>query len=282
MKKSVLFLSALAALAASCSRDAVPVPGAPDGEIRFTAAMPGMSVLTRTAAVTSMDTVNVLCYTGTPGSAETQVFNSVFRSDGAAQPTYTASKFWPAQDASYRFYASNLPVVHSAAGSYVVATNAYDVLVASLEEPVFKASNTLVFSHAFARLGTMTVTASDGYEISGLTITLVPLVSGNLKLSNLTWSSTSEGAAVTLATEPGLNAATDVYLVPGTYTMKASYTLTKGSYSQTYTDRSGSVTLQAGYMSNFSTDLAKTGAAVGLSFSVEVEAWKDKSHEVNF
>lgn len=241
------------------------------------------SVSTKTSAVTTLATFNVNCVTGTPGTSETSVFNVAF----SGSTTYTAGQYWPTSDPGYAFYAANLALTPTAKGPTVVAANTSDVVCAVLASPVYKSSNELNFKHIFARLGDVSVAAPSGYSVSSLNISITPktsgtynLYSGNGKTDGTGWSATNDGSAVVIASNIGTNSATDTYLVPGSYTLSASYTLTKGVYSESFS-KTAPVSIKGGCINAISTTLP-AGNASEISFTVSVSPWTNNSITASF
>ena len=155
----------------------------------------------------------------------------------------------------------------------MAATTENDVLCAYNETPTWKQTNQLTFEHIFARLGLCTITAPAGYTGSNLSVTVKPKVSGNYNLRTGAWSGTVNASGdVTITTSfDGGGSVNDIYLVPGRYTIKASYTLSKGTYSQDFS-RSASVEVQPGKI-NLITATLPEGEATDLLFSVTVSPW---------
>lgn len=271
-------------------------PGAEqDDEIVFRVggAAASAEVLTKATAVGSANLVSngflVNCVNGTPG-ADVQVWsNAHFTKTG---DVWKANKWWPLTNNSYRFYgvysldlaeeSPALSMTYAAGGPTISASAAYDILAAYLEAPTYKSPNTLVFDHIFARVKNMTVTAIDGYTISGVTINITPKVSGMYNLytghgqtDGTGWTSTSTGAAVNLANATPGTKTNDLYLVPGTYTLSASWTATKDNYTETFTNMTVDVSLVAGKTNNISVNL--TGNGTEIVFNVTVSDWADNA-----
>jgi len=78
-------------------------------------------------------------------------------------------------------------------------------------------------------------------------------------------------ASTKLTSETAITSTSDMYLIPGTYTIKVSYTLTKGDYSQSFT-KTGTVSLTMGKVNNISCT-AIGGGASEIVLSVSLTAW---------
>lgn len=289
--KKFLFIAtaAVAALSfASCNKDFENEgnPVAPEtAEIVFTAGGIHADVETRATAVTSLSSFNVLCVTGTAGSSESEKFNVPF----SGTTTYTGGKYWPDVNPSYKFYASNEDITSTAGGPTVVASNETDVVCATCLVPAFKASNALTFEHVFARLGKCTIAApEDGCSVSDLKVSVTPktggtfnLYSGNGKTDGTGWSSTTTGVETTIASALSSSADNDLYLVPGSYTLAVSYTLTKGDFTKSYT-KSSTVSLVGGKINNITATLpgASSDLAV-ITFTVNIKDWEENNITAN-
>lgn len=287
MKKKAIILSALLApVLLSCSKQAVSVQegGFTSEEIVFTAEGEGISVNaeTKTTAVTdaNLPAFFVNCVTGTLGTSETSVFNVEYMEPSPYKGA-EVKKYWPSTNPSYKFYASNISIKPSATGPTVDATLATDVVCAVCSNPTYLSSNALTFNHIFARLGATTVTVQSGYSLSNFTLKITPLTegtynlyTGNGKTDRTGWSKTYGDTPRTIATTSGVNTATDIYLVPGTYTLTASYTLTKDAYSVTKTNVTREVALTGGKINAISATLGGA-SATEITFTVSVTPWGD-------
>lgn len=278
---SILLAAAASLVLAACTR--VDVTTAASEEITFTAG--GFSagvVSTKTSEVTSLSSFNVLAVTGTMGVSETTVFNVPFNGTTA----YTGGKFWPSSDQSYKFYASNMGLTASPTGPTVAASNATDVVCAVLASPVYKSSNALTFEHIFARVGFCNVTPPAGFSVSNIAVKLTPKVSGvydlfagNGRDDGTGWSVLSSGPEVTLTTATGSTADCGLYLVPGSYVLTATYTLTKGDWSKSLT-KHATVPLKAGRVNNITTTLASEDVS-DMSVSVTLNPWMDNDISID-
>lgn len=289
----ILLLTAVATLCAiasvSCQKEGAAVSGAPlpeaSDEIVFTAGGAfDATVETKATAVTSLSSVNVLCVTGTAGSSETTVFNSVFNSGAYG---YSGGKYWPLTDQSYKFYASNVDMTPAATGPTVSATTETDVVCAVLTSPTYKASNTLTMNHIFARVGYCRIMPPTDHTVSNLSVTITPktggtysLFAGNGKTDGTGWSNVTTGTSTVIATQPNTRESTGVYLVPGSYQLTASYTLSIGDYSESFT-KTSTVNLVGGKVNNITSTLPNSNATE-LKFVVTVAEWGQNSIEATF
>lgn len=247
-----MLLLAVLALA-SCDRRPAPDRG---DLIAFQARQADLP--SRAAAVTVDDLVDggfyVCATTGSAGSEQAVFTNAAFQLD-LGRGAFVSDRAWPeGYDPGYHFYASNVPMTHTADGPSVTVTTGTDVVCAVNASPTYKTVNALSFEHLFARLGTVTVAAGDGFTVSGIRILLTPctggtyhLAAGNGQTDGTGWSDLTTGSPVNIANEtPGVQV-NDLYLVPGTYHLSASWTASKSGYAtQTVQDKSRAVQLAAG------------------------------------
>ena len=285
MKQSPFFLTlALLPVLLACERTA----SAPDRQIAF---RQSGCVFTATAStratVVSASTLNaagfnVSCTSGTAGSEVSVWNNASFQKRGDRFVAENGGHCWPAIDAGYHFAASNAALGFTPDGTTVAASNSTDVVCAYLPEPVFNQPNTLQFKHIFARLCDVTFTAIDGYNISNISVSLTPKTGGTYNLrtgdgrtDGTGWSDTVEGSAVGIAAATPGTQSNDLYLVPGTYTLSASWTAGKGAFSRTYTNKTCDVNLVGGSCNAITASL--TGNATEIEYSVGVTAWSSNT-----
>lgn len=265
-----------ALLAASCQPDDIEVvvkgpdsgqqeeDGTKAGLITFTADGIDTEVSTKASAVTSLSSFYASATTGSAGSESTK-WNSVTFSGSSS---YTGGKYWPASNPSYHFYAANVPLTFAAAGTTVAPDGNTDVVVAYIASPTYAASNALTFNHIYARVGTVTINAAAG-SLSSVSATLKNVATGGTY--NLRTGAWTAGTKSDKSVTVGSN---DIYVVPGTYSLSVTYTITNGDYSATFT-KSGNVTLQQGKINNITATAPNTSTAI--TFTVSVTAWTTAS-----
>lgn len=301
MKRYITFIFSAACVLAGCARQ-LDAPVITDEVIFRTKGLDASFVVDTKATAVTDENLTAFYASATQGTAgsETSVWNSAaFASDGESTPTYYGDKWWPDSDPAYHFYASNAAITFDAAGSTVEASNAMDVVCAYMTDPTYKTLNTLSFEHVFARVGNVNVTADEGYTISGVSITLTPKTGGTFNMrtgagqtDGTGWSGLTTGSATELfdgasaktmvygAASQTLTTGNDLYLVPGTYTVTATWTATRGEYTKTFTGMQTTVNLTGGSINSLSTTL--TGTAVELVFGVSVAAWSSNSVNMTF
>lgn len=232
------------------------------------------SVTTKATAVTSLASFYASATTGSAGS-ESTVWNSVSFSGSS---DYTGGKYWPNSNPSYHFYGSNAAITFAAAGSTVSASNSTDVVCAYMSSTTYKSKNTLSFEHVFARLGDVTVTAATGYTISGVSISITPNTGGTYNIRTgagqtdaTGWSGLTAGSATAIANATPGTKSNDIYLVPGTYTLTASWTANRDGYTETISGKTVTVALTKGKINAITTTLG--GNASEIILGVTVTPW---------
>ena len=136
----------------------------------------------RAAAVTVADLIDrgfyVSATTGAAGEESAVFSNALFQLDPQREAFVSDRACPEGYDPGYHFYASNVPMTHTASGPVIEVTTGTDVVCAVNASPTYKTDNELSFRHIFARIGTVTVAAGDGFTISGISITLTPNTGG--------------------------------------------------------------------------------------------------------
>ncbi len=193
---------------------------------------------------------------GYPGSESLDFLNAQFTKVGTK---WSSTVGWPIAEPAggMHFYASNVDMAYSPSGVTVTADNATDVVCAYCPDPAYMRVNLLHFKHIFARLGKIFILAEDGYTITGVSVRLTPKTGGVFDFrtgmdytDGTGWSSVVTGSETTVADALGENDV-DLYLVPGEYTAKISWTATKNDVTEVYTDVQAKVLFRAGRISNF-------------------------------
>ena len=285
MKKTFVFLAGAALLAAvlSCNKNGAVVVSDQEAlqeQIQFRAQWPAIVVDTKTTAVEQASFNSFKASASTGSGTEVEAWTSEdFSKSG---DVFKGDKWWPKDNPSYHFYASNLPLTFTASGNTVAATNATDVVCAYLASPSFKETNTLSFAHIFARLGSVTVSATDGYTISNIDIKITPKTGGTYNLKSgfeqtdgTGWSSPTSGSPVSIANAAPGTKSNDIYLVPGRYILTASWTATKDDYTESFSEKTVEVDLVGGKINLISAQIK--GNATQIAFSVSVTPWSDNA-----
>ena len=281
MKPSGLLIAITLTFAAISCGEIVPDTEYPEkcgSLISFTGNMIEAGVYSKaTDEVKTLSQFNVLCVTGETGISEKTVFNASF----SGTTKYTGGQFWPNTDLKYKFYASNAAITAKPAGPVLAATaavNTKDVVAAVCTEPVYKSVNSLEFKHIFAQVGLCKVLSPKDYTVTGLSVSIVPKVSGVYSLlagkdksDGSGWSSTKTGEAVVIASATGSETSNGLYLVPGDYELTVAYTLSRGAYTQQF-NKTAKVSLMGGKINDLTVNLP-AGNAIDLEFAITISEW---------
>lgn len=306
MKKALYLIASLSLLlAASCQKGAKSTDFETEElgpAVVFTAEGDGISntvVETKAAEVTgaTLSAFNVMAVTGTAGTSEVVAWSAPFSDPNFTDPVkkgqYSATagdQYWPSEgDPGWKVYASNESMTPAATGPTIAANATTDIVCAFLPATTPRTSNALTFEHIFARINNVTVTAQTGYTITNIVITVTPNIAGTYNMfagagqtDGTGWSALTPGAATTISRAdqlPGVEA-NDLWLVPGTYTVTASWTATKGASVQNYTGKTQNVVITGGKQNNLTTTLG--GSASEVVFSVTVTPWSALDVPVTF
>lgn len=285
--KLIPIVASLMALSLLLSCSKAPSPSEP-GQIVFrTQPKITVDVQTKASEVNQAALVasgfKVSATTGEAPS-ENPVWTDVAFSKGSEYFQASGGKWWPSTDPNYHFYASNITLTHTDDGATVSATNDVDVVCAYLPDPTYNQPNTLAFKHIFARITDVTLTAIDDYTITNISVTITPKTGGTYNLrtgadqtDGTGWSTPTVGEPVTIANSTPGTKSNDLYLVPGSYTITAEWTATKGNYTKTFSGKTCSVDLVGGATNTITAQLS--GDAREVMFSVNVAAWEP--HPIN-
>lgn len=282
MKKTMFLISALACIV-SCDKGQIP-SGEPE-EIAFTINDSFLAdVSTKASEVTGAGLTRFYAAATSGLSSESVLWQGKEFSLQAGGSKYTCSNvYWPGAECSIHFYASNLnPSVASSGAVTVSATNTTDVICANNSTPVWKSVTPLVFEHIFARVGKVTVYAPSGYNGNSISVKIRPLTGGTYNLKTKDWTDLTTASSDVIITNrfDGYGTDPDLYLVPGDYTVTATYTISKGTYSQEYT-KTATVYLAPGKKNLISATLP-AGDAADLEFTVTVKAWEENNITATF
>lgn len=300
--KNFFFFAALAtcAIAAACNRNTAPevVTSSNGGNDEITFETKGLIAEVDLKSVTETKSLTQFNVAATVDGKSSEEYawaspHYVLFSKQSGSSSFAGNKFWPKDDPKFHFYASNI-ALNCTAGTMptVTANNTTDVVCAYLANPSYKTSNTLIFKHIFARLGTVTIAAPDqGYSLKSVEVTLTPIKGGTYNIKDgygktdaTGWSDTSTGTKLTIASAQGTNAASDEYLVPGKYDLTATYTLKKDLYEESFT-KTGTVDIQGGKINNISASLPtpeSSAGAVDIIFTVSVATWEKADVNASF
>lgn len=206
--------------------------------------------LTKASEVSSLpSSLNWLCTTGSAGSQTVRWGPSALPVSGGRVAT---GKYQNASPTTYNHYLSNVDMSVSDAGVTVAADGSKDVIVGAATSS--SATPAIALKHIFARTGSVSVNAPEGCSITGLSVTIKASAGGGSSgIYNIGSGSWSGVSGLTAATS--LDSSSDMYLVPGQYTLSATFTIVNGSWSKTVT-RTGTIVLKAGCVNNITVNNA--------------------------
>lgn len=224
-----------------------------------------MDVQTKTTAITAIpSSLNFSVTTGKLGSSETMKKESA--SVSPASGKIATGLYQTANATSYNYYVSNCPITFAASGSTVSASNATDVIAGTATSSSTSPSVTL--DHIFARTGTLTLNTQTGYALSKVSWSIDSSTGGTAGTYNI---ATKAWSSLTALASTSITGSSDMYLVPGNYTLTVKYTLTKGDWTKSFTKKA-SVTLVGGKINNIS-GTASGGNASEISLTVSLTPW---------
>ena len=224
-----------------------------------------MDVQTKATAITEIpSSLNFSVTTGKLGSSETTKKASA--SVSPASGKIATGLYQTANATSYNYYVSNCPITFAASGSTVSASNTTDVIAGTATSDSTSPSVTL--DHIFARTGTLTLNTQTGYALSNVSWSIASSTGGTSGTYNI---ATKVWSKLTALASTSITGSSDMYLVPGNYTLTVKYTLTKGDWTKSFTKKA-SVTLVGGKINNIS-GTASGGNASEISLTVSLTPW---------
>lgn len=246
-------------------------------EMVFAAQGEGLDMeVTKAAAVTSVSTVYWSATTGTIGS-DTEKYAPM--SITLADSKFSTGYYWPSTETTYNYYVSNTQFTWTAdthAAEITVADNSVDVVAGKAASVAYESAPEIVLDHIFARSGSLTLEAKEGYELLSTPAPVWEIQSntgagtaGKYNIGTGAWT-----ASAALAKQ-AFTSSSDLYVLPGSYHVEITYTLKKGDFVKEFT-KGADVTFVAGKTNNI-----KATAHVGddvpeeIVFSVTVTPWDD-------
>lgn len=294
MKKFILVPMTVLALMA-CNRVALDPTDGQERKISFDAGGPAMEANISTKAAPSVNTATqvqsggfaVNCVT-VSSTNDVEVWSNAHFVYESTPAKYEADKWWPNSNPSYKFYAvfpHTYSMTFAVGGPTISVTDANsdgwadnDIICAFMGSPTYKTANTFNFEHIFARLCSVTVSAVSPYTISGVSIKITPKIGGtyNVKTGSgqtgdTGWSAPVSGSATEIANSTPGTKSNNIYLLPGTYEVTATWTATKGNYSQTFSNIKKNLTFVRGKQNNITVSF--TGNGTEIQFGVSVADW---------
>lgn len=284
MKKSfitiLLAAAALSAVTVACNKETPAqqdLAPASDGEIILNVGDTFDAVLdTKTTAVTSVP--GTLYWGASTGSGtETAKWSSASATVSAGK--ISTGKYQTATPTTYNFYVANQTFSVGSSTTMTVANNNTDVVCGRASS--YSTTPSVTLNHIFCRTGSFTMNTQTGYNISSVSWKIVGKsdingTAGTYNLTSDSWTS----ASTKLSSDTAITSSSDMYLIPATYTIKCTYTLSKGDWSGTFT-KSADVTLVKGKINNI-TGTATGGGASEIVLSVSLTDWGTQDHTPTF
>ena len=281
MKKSIIIpAAATAALSlASCQKN-IQI-AVPDGPQEIVLAVGGddleIGVDTKTtSAITSLP--GTLYWSGTTGSLKSETTAWGSTSGTVSSGKIKTGKYQTAGGTAYNYYVSNNEIAFASGGSTISASNTTDVIAGVTTEATKSLIPSVTLGHVFARTGALTATSSQKYTVSNVTWNIASKGSntGTAGTYNIAAASWSDATALSSTT---ITSSSDLYLIPGSYTVTLTYTLssTSSGWSMTET-KSADVTLVAGKINALTANIT---TQAGITIGVTLSAWTNTEVKFN-
>ena len=282
MKNELLILfPAVLVAAAACNKAEIPAsPEAGREQIILSVADDTieMDVQTKTTAITSVpSSLYFSMTTGAAGASETSKKASA--SAGVSSSKISTGVYQSVTPVSYNYYVANSNISFGATGSTVTVSNTADA-IAGKTAGSSSTSPSVTLNHLFARTGALTLNTQSGYDISNISWKIASKSGGTGGTAGTYNIASNVWTGVTALASQTVTSSSDLYCVPGVYTVTVSYTLTKGEWSSSFT-KSADVTLVAGSVNSI-TGTASGGNASEISITVSLTPWSTNSITATF
>lgn len=235
-----------------------------------------LDVETKATAITAVPS-SVYWGATTGSSTETAKWSATSSSTSSSK--VSTGKYQTNPVTAYNWYVANQSFTVGASTTMTVANNNTDVLAGRTAQNS-TSTPSVTLNHVFARTGSLTMNTQSGYTISNVSWKIVGKSSINGTAGTYNMTTGAWTAASSTLSETAITSSSDMYLIPGTYTIKCTYTLTKDDWNQTFT-KSADVTIVQGKINNIS-GTATGGAASEIVLSLSVAAWGSQNHTLTF
>ena len=172
------------------------------------------------------------------------------------------------------YYVSNHTFTVPATGNVTMdVDNSVDVVAGWTASATDSNTPSVTLNHIFARTGTLTLNLPVGYFSSGVSWSIkgkgaLTGTAGTYNLSTGAWTASSASLPYTAITS-----GSDLYLLPGDYDVKITFTATRGGFSKTYT-QVGTVTMEAGKRNNI-TASSSSDDSTEIIISLSLTPWDE-------
>lgn len=276
MKKSFIIIACAAVALCSCNKEQMPsVAADKGGEIILAVEGDALDLSVETKATALSAVPNSLYLERTTGTWKSESAKNASASKSVSSGKISTGWYQTASPTAYNYYLANTAITFAAGGSTISASNANDVIAGCTQAATTSTTPSVTLNHVFARTGSVNATAPSGYTISNVSWKIKSTatntgISGTYNIATGAWSSTSA------LSEQALTSNTDLYVIPGTYTVSVTYTLKKGDdYTATDT-ATGTVPLTGGKINNITAACPVIGGgAQDIVISVSLTPWGD-------
>lgn len=273
---------------ASCNREALPsrpVSSDIDGEeIVLNVLSDNIDIQTKATAVTALPSSLYLCMTSGTAGASGEVSKMASTSKSQSSSKIATGLYQTVTPTAYNYYLCNAATSFTAGTGVTIACDGNTDIITGTTKASTSDTPSVSMGHIYARVGTVKMSSSSGYTLSGMTVTLTNAkTGGTYNLSSGSWTSTGTAASKVIAS--GLNGGTassvsDLYLIPGTYAITVSGTQKLGDYSSSFT-KNGTVTLAANRINNIEGSFSNSGASA-INISVSLTPWSSSTATATF
>ena len=264
---------ALTVVVVSCNKTDVPqsASGEPQ-EIILSVDGSGIEaeVTTKTSVVSSLP--STLYFAGTTGSNSSQGNKWSSTSKSVSSGKISTGYYQTETPTSYNYYLSNLSMTSGGTGCTISADGTLTDAIAGVAKSTASTSPSVSMEHIFARTGSVTGSCTN-YTVSNLSVSIQSTsgtgYKGTYNIYSGTWSSVTGLSSTTITS------ASDRYLIPGTYTITASATISRGDYSGTVSG-STNITLTKGKINDIAVKFS-ADPAQPINVSVSLAAWSNQT-----
>lgn len=233
---------------------------------------------TKTTAISSMP--SSLFVERTTGTWKSESSKNNSTSFNVSSGKINTGWYQTATPTAYNYYISNSAITFATGGSTVAATNTTDVIAGCSQAATTSTTPTVNLEHVFARTGAITTSITSGYTLKSASYKIKSNTGagtgGTYNIATKAWSGTTALSETALANN------TDLYLVPGSYTLTGTFNYTRGEFTRTVT-KTATITLEANKINNIKVALAISGsdAATEIIVGVTLSSWTSKDLNVN-
>ena len=277
--RRILFIIAAIISLASCNKEANDIAVGEPQEIVISLEDGSMDidVYTKTTALSTLP--SSLYLAGTTGSGTTQSEKWSPESMSVSSSKISTGYYQTATATAYNYYLSNLAMTFSASGYTIVADGSTTDAIAGIASAETSVTPSVTMDHIFARTGSISISSTNGYTLSDVTYQLASKgentgTKGTYNICTKAWSGTTALATQSITTY------SELYLIPGEYTLTVSGIETVGDYQNTFTG-SKDITLVGGKVN--SVTITRTGQGADeklISVSVSLNSWGNNSINV--